>query len=246
LAELERTTEQSSHALTVLLGGPTTGSLPQGRSIDAQNLFGPIDSGLPSDLLANRPDVRQAEENLRSANADIGAARAAFFPTITLTGAYGYESPALGDLFKGASHAWTFGGSLDLPIFDWGQRKARLALSQAQQRELIAAYQKTVQTAFREVSDALTARRRYEEEIAADEETVRSNQSLAEASELRYLNGVSTYLEVLDARRNLFSAQQALIQLKANSLQNSVTLYIALGGGREPSPHHPQVASSGQ
>jgi multidrug efflux system outer membrane protein len=235
LADLHRTTEQARNALTVLVGGPTNTALPAGRSIADQNLFGPIDAGLPSDLLTNRPDIKQAEQSLRAASANIGAARAAFFPMISLTGSYGYESPALGNLFKSASQAWLFGGSVDLPIFDWGQREARLDLSKAQQQELIATYQKAVQTAFREVSDALVARRRYEEEILADEATVKSNANLAETTELRYQNGVSTYLEVLDARRNLFSAQQSLIQLKSNALQNSVTLYIALGGDQKSS-----------
>ena len=245
LADLRRTTEQLRNALTVLVGGPTAEPLPAGRSIADQNLIGSIDVGLPSDLLDNRPDIRQAEQVLRSANANIGAARAAFFPAINLTGNYGYASPQLSNLFKSAAQAWSFGGTLDLPIFDWGQRKARLDLSKAQQQELIATYQKTVQTAFREVADALVARHHFEEQIAADEETVASNQSLADTTELRYQNGVSTYLEVLDARRDLFSAQQGLIQLKANSLQNSVTLYIALGGGRDALVRDSQVASSG-
>ena len=231
MAELRRTTDQARNALAVLVGGPITTTLPAGRSIADQNLYGPIDAGLPSDLLVNRPDIRQAEQSLRSADANIGAARSAFFPTINLTGSYGYQTPALADLFKSRSQAWLFGGSVDLPIFDWGQRKARLDLSKAQQRELIANYQKTVQTAFREVSDALVARRFYADEILANEQTVKSATSLSEATELRYQNGVSTYLEVLDARRNLFSAQQSLILLKSNALQNSVTLYIALGGG---------------
>jgi multidrug efflux system outer membrane protein len=230
LAELQRATEQARNALDVLIGGPITATLPAGRPIAGQNLFGPIDAGLPSDLLTNRPDIQPAEQNLRAANANIGAARAAFFPAISLTGNYGYESPALSNLFRSASQAWLFGGSVDLPIFDWGQRSARLDVSKAQQQEVIANYQKAVQTAFREVSDSLVARRRYKEEILADEDTVKSNSTLAEATELRYQNGVSSYLEVLDARRNLFSAQQELIQLKSNALQNSVTLYIALGG----------------
>ena len=242
LAELQRATAQARNALTVLVGGPIATTLPAGRSIADQNLLGPIDAGLSSDLLTNRPDIQQAEQNLRAANANIGAARAAFFPMITLTGNYGYESPALSSLFKNASQAWLFGGSVDLPIFDWGQRSARLDLAKAQQQELIANYQKTVQTAFREVSDALVARRRYEEEILANEDTVKSNTTLADATELRYQNGVSSYLEVLDARRNLFSAQQALIQLKSNALQNSVTLYIALGGDRETLVHDRQLA----
>jgi multidrug efflux system outer membrane protein len=244
LAELERTTEQSRNELTVLVGGPITQDLPTGRSIAEQNLYDPIEAGLPSDLLINRPDIRQAEQILRGANANIGAARAAFFPTISLTGSYGYDSPALNSLFKTASQAWSFGGSLDVPIFDWGKRKARLDLTKAQQQELIANYQKTVQTAFREVADALVARRRYKEEIAADEGTVNSNKNRAETTELRYQNGVSTYLEVLDAHRDLFSAQQALIQLKSNSLQNSVTLYIAIGGDGGTSLRDRQVAIS--
>jgi multidrug efflux system outer membrane protein len=228
----------------VLVGGPITQDLPTGRSIAEQNLYGSIESGLPSDLLINRPDIRQAEQYLRGANANIGAARAAFFPTISLTGSYGYDSPSLSNLFKSASQAWSFGGSLDLPIFDWGQRTAKLDLSKAQQQELIANYQKAVQVAFREVSDALVARRRYEEEIAADEGTVNSNRNRAETTELRYQNGVSAYFEVLDARRDLFSAEQALIQLKSNSLQNNVTLYIALGGGGGIPLRDRQVANS--
>lgn len=244
LADLQRSTEQARNALTVLVGGPITAALPAGRSIADQNLLGAVDAGLPSDLLVNRPDVRQAEQNLRAANADIGAARAAFFPAISLTGNYGYESPALSNLFKSASQAWLYGGTVDLPIFDWGRRKAALDLTKAQQQELTATYQKTVQTAFREVSDALVARQRLAQEISAFEDTVKSNSSLADATELRYQNGVSTYLEVLDARRNLFSAQQALIQLKSNALQNSVTLYIALGGDRETSAHDLRLAKS--
>ena len=242
LADLQRTTDQARNALTVLVGGPITAALPAGRSIADQNLFGPIDAGLPSDLLTNRPDIREAEQNLRAANANIGVARAAFVPAINLTGSYGYQSPALANLFKSASQAWLFGGSVDLPIFDWGQRKARLDFSRGQQQELAANYQRTVETAFREVSDALVARRRYEEEIFANEQTVKSNANLAEATELRYQNGVSTYLEVLDARRNLFSAQQSLIQLKSNALQNSVSLYIALGGKRESLLRERQVS----
>ena len=244
LADLQRTTEQARNALTVLVGGPITTALPAGRPIEDQNLFGLIDAGLPSDLLINRPDIRQAEQNLRAANANIGVARAAFFPTINLTGSYGYETSALANLFKSASQAWLFGGSVDLPIFDWGQRKARLNLSKAQQQELIANYQRTVQTAFREVSDALVARHRYEEEILANEETVKNDSDLAETTELRYQNGVSTYLEVLDARRNLFSAQQSLIQLKSNALQNSVSLYIGLGGSHESIPFYQRASIS--
>lgn len=234
LAELERTTAQARNQLLVLIGGPIAEPLPRGRPIADQGQFGPLDAGLPSSLLATRPDIRQAEQNLRAANANIGAARAAFFPSISLTGNYGFASSALGELFKGASQSWSFGGAVDLPIFDFGRRRGQLAFARAQQAELIAAYQLTVQQAFREVSDALVARRRYREQIVAQERTVTAQARLAEVAEQRYQQGIAIYLEVLDARRNLFSAQQQLIALRSTALQNGVTLYVALGGGQEP------------
>lgn len=231
LADLHRTTEQAANLLTVLIGGPLKYALPPARPLDDSTLLSNIAPGLPSDVLTNRPDVLEAEFNLRAANANIGAARAAFFPSISLTGQYGFAAPALGDLFKGGAKTWSYGGNIDLPIFDWGRRKAQLQLSRAQADELTSAYQSAVQGAFREVADALAARRRYEEQLTALTETVQAQQQLAYTASRRYEQGLSIYLEVLDAERSLFSAQQQLIDLRSVALQNNVSLYVALGGG---------------
>jgi len=239
LADLLRSTEQRRSQLQVLVGKPLEATLPAARAIEDPGQFGALDAGLPSALLANRPDVLQAEQQLRAANADIGAARAAFFPRIALTGNFGYASAELGDLFRSSQQAWSIGGLVSLPIFDGGQRQAQLGVAQARLDELVAVYQRTVQTAFSEVSEALIGRRRYQEQIAAQEAAVRAQRRLAEVAELRYENGISIYLEVVDARRNLFSAEQQLIQLRATALQNGVSLYIALGGGlasSDPTP----------
>lgn len=242
LADIRRVTEQSINLIEVLVGGPAEVTLPKGRELLPVTQVRAVEAGLPSALLAARPDVLEAEYNLRAANANIGAARAAFFPTISLTGAYGFLSPALGDLFKGGSEAFNYGGSLNLPIFDWGRRRAQLRLNRAQADELVATYQRTVQTAFQEVADALVARRRYAEQIDGQTRTVAAQRRLAETARLRYDNGIAIYLEVLDAERNLFASEQTLLELRATDLQNSVTLYTALGGGvRE---RHDEVATA--
>ena len=231
LAEIKRTTAQSRNLLDVLIGGPSSTVLPAARPVLRPSQVRDIAPGLPSSLLTLRPDILEAEHNLRAANANIGAARAAFFPTISLTGAYGFLSPTLGNLFKGSSEAFNYGGTLNLPIFDWGRRTAQVRLNRAQADELVAAYQRTVQGAFQEVADALVARQHYAEQIAAQTRTVEAQRRLARTARLRYDNGIAIYLEVLDAERNLFSAEQSLLQLRATDLQNSVSLYTALGGG---------------
>lgn len=230
LADIQRTTEIARNLMDVLVGGPIPSPLPDRTPHGAPQVVA-IDAGLPSALLVNRPDILQAEHTLRAANANIGAARSEFFPTISLTGSYGFVSNALDALFKGGNTAWSFGGALNLPIFDWGRRSAQVRLSRAQADELTAAYQRTVQGAFQEVSDALVGRRRYAEQIDAQTRTVEAQVRLARTARLRYDNGIAIYLEVLDAERNLFSAGQQLIQLRAIELQNSVSLYVALGGG---------------
>lgn len=231
LAELRRTVAQSQNLLTVLVGGPITAPLPAGRRLGDQNQFAAIEPGLPSALLVNRPDVLQAEQQLLAANANIGAARAAFLPSISLTGLAGFVSPALSSLIDGNSTQYQVQGAALLPIFDWGRRNAQLKLSRAQADELTAAYQRTVQGAFREVADALVARRRYAEQIEAQSRAVDAQRRLARTARLRYTNGIAIYLEVLDAERNLFSAEQQLLTLRSAALQNDVTLYVALGGG---------------
>lgn len=231
LAEVQRTTAQTENLLMVLVGGPVAEPLPPPRGIEDQGQFVDIKPGLPSDLLTKRPDILQAEQQLRAANANIGAARAAFFPTIALTGSYGSASSALGDLFKGPNQSWSFGGILNLPIFDAGRRKAELDVAKAQRDQVVAAYQKAVQTAFREVADALIGRQRYREQIAAQLRAVQAQRRLAETARLRYHNGIALYLEVLDAERNLFASEQQLLRLRSLELQNAVALYVALGGG---------------
>jgi multidrug efflux system outer membrane protein len=231
LADLQRTTEQQRNRLRALIGGPVPEPVPAGKLFGEADQFAKLDPGLPSALLEDRPDIRQAEQRLRAADANIGAARAAFFPTVSLTGAFGFASPQLSALFDSGNRSWSFGGNAGLPLFDWGQRKAQLRLSEAQRDELVASYQKTVQNAFREVADGLVGRRRLREQIAAQVEAVSAQRRLTETAAARYQNGISIYLEVLDAERNLFSAEQQLITLRASELQNEVSLYVALGGG---------------
>lgn len=233
LAELRRSTAQLQNHLQILVGGPVEGPLPAARTLEDPGQFGELDAGLPSALLANRPDIQLAEQQLRAADADIGAARAEFFPRIALTSSFGFASSELSDLFSADKQAWSIGGLVSLPIFDAGQRQAQLGQARARHDELVAVYQRTVQTAFAEVSDALIGRQRYKEQIVVQEQAVEAQRRLAEAADLRYQNGISIYLEVVDARRNLFSAEQQLIQLRATALQNGVSLYSALGGGFE-------------
>lgn len=231
LADLQRSTGLLRNRLTVLVGGPVDEPLPLPRPIDDPGQFGELDAGLPSALLVRRPDIQQAEQLLRAESADIGAARAEYFPRVALTGNFGFVSPELSNLFSSGMQAWSIGGSLVAPIFDAGQRRAQVDQTLARQDELVATYQRTVQTAFSEVSDALIGRQRYREQIEAQVRAVEAQRRLAETAELRYLNGISIYLEVVDARRNQFTAEQQLIQLRATALQNGVSLYLALGGG---------------
>ncbi len=233
LAELQRATAGHWNQLWVLVGGKVDGVMPPARPIESAGQFENLDAGLPSSLLATRPDIRQAEDMLRAANADIGVARAAFLPRIALTGSYGYASSELSGLLSAPNEIWTAGAALSLPLFDWGQRRVGVELAKARRDELVANYQRTVQTAFSEVATALERRARYREQLAAQEAAVQAQRRLAETADLRYRNGISIYLEVVDARRGLFNAEQQILQLRAAQLQNGVSLYVALGGGDE-------------
>jgi len=233
LAELQRTTAEHWNQLWVLVDGKVDNAMPVPRPLETAGQFEELNAGLPSSLIAVRPDIRQAEDLLRAANANIGVARAAFFPRIALTGTYGYTSAELSDLMSSPSEIWSIGASIGLPIFDWGQRRAGVSLAQAQRAELVAGYQKSVQTAFSEVATALERRVRFREQIEAQAVAVQSQRRLAETAELRYQNGISIYLEVVDARRGLFNAEQQMLLLRAAQLQNGVSLYVALGGGDE-------------
>nr|WP_279634490.1 efflux transporter outer membrane subunit [Paraburkholderia steynii] len=231
LQQQARLRAQAENALVPLVGEPLPADLPPGLTLSDQNLLTDIPAGLPSDLLTRRPDIMEAEENLLAANANIGAARAAFFPKVSLTGNFGTLSPTLGGLFKPGSAAWGFSPSITLPIFEGGQNKANLDLANIQKNVQIATYEKAIQTAFREVADGLAARGTYDQQIAALERNERAQQRRFDLSALRYKNGVDNYLPVLTAQTDLYSAQQTLITARLARWTNLVDLYRALGGG---------------
>jgi NodT family efflux transporter outer membrane factor (OMF) lipoprotein len=195
-----------------------------------------LPAGTPSDVLVRRPDVRQAEQQLIAANANIGAARAAFFPRISLTAGVGSASSELSGLFKGGSWGFTVAPSLLLPIFDAGRNNANLRSANVSRDIAIAQYEKAIQSAFREVADALAGRATLGEQLQAQRNVVEAETVRMRLSQLRYDNGVSSYLDLLDAQRSLFAAQQALIQTRVAQLQNQVQLYKALGGGWTEQP----------
>ncbi|RDU99698.1 efflux transporter outer membrane subunit [Trinickia dinghuensis] len=226
-----RARAQAENALVLLVGQPLPDDLPAGNGLGDQRLLTDIPAGLPSDLLTRRPDIMEAEATLRAANANIGAARAAFFPKISLTGSFGSASPTLGGLFKAGSAAWSFAPQVALPIFEGGQNVANLDLAHVQKRIEIANYEKAIQSAFREVADDLAARSTYDSQIQALERTTFAETRSLDLSQLRYKNGVDSYLQVLTAQTNLYTAQQALINARVARLDNLVDLYVALGGG---------------
>ena len=229
-AALARQQAQAQNALTLLVGLSPT-ALPPTQMLSSEKIITGIPAGLPSDLLTNRPDIRAAEQRLRSANASIGAARAAFFPRISLTAGVGTASNALSGLFDAGSRTWSFGPQLLLPIFDAGRNQANLTLAQVRNNLAVAEYEKTIQVAFREVADALAARRTLEEQLLAQQALVDATADRLRLADLRYQNGVSSSLDVLDAQRELFNAQQALVQVRLQRLTNAVDLYRSLGGG---------------
>jgi outer membrane protein, multidrug efflux system len=231
LAALRLTQAQSSNLLTSLVGTRIEGPLPESLPLAAQTRTETLAAGVPSELLTTRPDIVAAEERLRAARANIGAARAAFMPSITLTGSYGYASDDLDDLLGDDGRTWTFGPSISLPLFDFGRRSANLDVAQAREIAAVADYERTIQESFREVADALAGRKFLAEQVAAQERATVAQRRLAELARTRYREGVVSYLEVLDAERSLFAAEQALLQVRRAEVLNLVTLYIALGGG---------------
>jgi multidrug efflux system outer membrane protein len=190
-----------------------------------------VPAGLPSTLLQQRPDVLAAEHTLQGSNADIGAARAAFFPSISLTASSGSSSTALSGLFKGGNSTWSFAPSVSLPIFNAGSNRGSLDSAKAQREIDLATYEKTVQTAFREVADALATRGSIGEQIAAQQSLVDATQKSYTLSNALYRSGSYSFLEVLDAQRSLYTAQQTLIGLRLSEQSNRITLYKVMGGG---------------
>jgi multidrug efflux system outer membrane protein len=236
LASLKLAKAQSDNFLSVLIGGPAPEGLPAPLPLVAQGRTPALAAGLPSDLLTARPDILGAEEQLRAARANVGAARAAFFPNIALTGSLGFASSSLDNLFGDNGLTWSFGPSISLPIFDFGRNKGNLTVAEARENIAVATYDKTVQTAFREVADALAGRRYLAEQVEAQERGTLATRRIADLARKRYREGVSTYLEVLDAERNLFAAEQTLLELRRAEADNLVTLYVALGGGMVERP----------
>jgi multidrug efflux system outer membrane protein len=222
---------QDENALVVLIGQSLPAELPPGLPLDNQNLLSDIPQDLPSDLIARRPDIAAAEQALLAANANIGAARAAFFPRISLTSSFGTLSPSLGGLFKGGSGAWSFAPQISLPIFDGGANAANLDLAQVQKRIEIANYEKAIQTAFREVADGLAARGTFDQQIGSLERNKNAQSQRLDLSQLRYRNGVDDYLTLLSAQTDLYTAQQSLVSVRLQRATNLVNLYKALGGG---------------
>lgn len=230
--DLERQIEQQENAISILLGN-NPGTIPRGLKLTEQPHAPEVPVGIPSSLLERRPDIREAEENLIAANAQIGVARAAYFPQISLTGTAGYESAALTNLFAGPAGIWTLVGSVTQPIFEGGLLKSNVRLAEAQHQQLLLAYQQTIQGAFRDVSNALVAFRKNREFRIQQQHLVESAQDAARLSEVRFKAGTADYLEVLTNETNSFSAELALAQAQGNELTALVQLYQALGGGWE-------------
>lgn len=222
---------QAENALILLVGSPLPDNLPAALPLEQQGIVADLPAGLPSDLLTRRPDILEAEQTLLANNANIGAARAAFFPSISLTGSGGAASTSLGSLFKAGQAYWAFAPTINIPIFSGGQNTANLNYADVQKNIAVANYEKTIQTAFREVSDGLAARGTYDQQIDATVRYVKSQQTYLNLSELRYKSGTDSYLNVLTAQTNLYSAQQTLVTTQLNRETNLVTLYQQLGGG---------------
>ncbi len=228
---LARERAQAQNALTLLVGAPlaqATGAMADDAAIDAMSA---VPAGLPSDLIARRPDIRAAEQRLLAANANIGAARAAFFPRISLTAAIGSASPAFSGLFDSGNDTWSFAPQLTLPIFDGGRNRANLSLAEVRKNLAVADYEKTIQVAFREVADALAARDYLGDQVAAQRAIQDAQAARLQLLTLRFDNGVASSLDVLDAQRELFTAEQQLVQARLLRTTSAIDLYRALGGG---------------
>ena len=226
-----RQAAQDENALVVLLGQPIPTDLPIGRGLDNQDLLANLPAGLPSDLLLRRPDIVAAEHNLLSANASIGAARAAFFPSISLTSSGGVAGSQLSRLFTAGGLTYSFAPQINIPIFTAGQNQGNLDLAKLQKSIQIATYEQTIQTAFREVSDALAGRQTYVDQVAAQQRLVDAAADAVRLSLMRFRGGVDSFLPVLQAQQSLYPAQQTLLSLKQAQLTNYINLYKALGGG---------------
>ncbi|CAE6691099.1 Outer membrane protein OprM [Paraburkholderia aspalathi] len=235
LASYRRAVAQDRNNLVAVLGAPIPDDLPPAREFDDETMFADIGAGVPSLLLTRRPDIVQAEHALKAANANIGAARAAFFPKIELTASAGTSSSTLSSLFKAGTGAWEFAPTVSVPIFDYGSNKASLDVAKIEKQIEVADYESAIQTAFKEVANALTARATYVDQVAADRDYVTSSQRYYTLAQARYKAGTDSFLTFLDAQRTLYTAQQQLASDSLSRQANLVTLYKVLGGGWEGS-----------
>ena len=233
IAGLERDVAQTENALSLLLG-QVPGDIPRGLELEAFRVPPAVPAGLPSELLERRPDIRQAEQELIAANAQIGAARAEYFPRISLTGVLGVQSRALSSLLTGPAGFWTASVGAVAPIFNAGRTSANVRLAESVQRELVVNYQRSIYTALREVSDSLAGYRKTSEQRTEQERLVEALREASRLSAERYQAGVDNYLQVLDAQRNLFQGELDLARLRQQELSSLVQLYRALGGGWDP------------
>jgi outer membrane protein, multidrug efflux system len=232
IAAQTRRVAQDRNALSLLVGEPLSPEVGAGEhAIDAQTFSKELPAGLPAELLTRRPDVRAAEHSLKAANADIGAARAAFFPSIGLTGFYGNASDDLSALFQPGHTSWSFTPQIRLPIFSGGANVATLSLANVRKRVEIARYEQSIQLAFREVADALVARATFEDQIKAQAALTAASEASYKLADVRYRGGVDSYLSALIAQRDYYGAQRALIETRLAGASNLVQLYAALGGG---------------
>jgi multidrug efflux system outer membrane protein len=231
VARYETRVGQAENLLVLLLGAPLPTDLPDVRKLSRTNMLADIPEGLPSSLLERRPDIQAAEHRLKAANANIGAARANFFPTFSLTGAFGSMSSEYSNLFTGKAEFWQFLPQVYLPIFDTGRNIARLNVSETERQIAVATYEKAIQNAFREVMDCLVQRANIGEQMSAETALLRSTSTAFNLASARYDVGVDSYLNVLDAQRSLYSAQQSYISTKLLREINAIQLYKALGGG---------------
>jgi multidrug efflux system outer membrane protein len=231
LAQYARQVAQDENELVLLIGAPLPADLPHPNRFGAQTLLADISPGLPSDLLTRRPDIMKAEHTLRADDADIGAARAAFFPQVELTGTGGLSSLKFNHLFTPGSLTWSFAPQITIPIFTWGKNQANLDISKTQRDLDLAAYDKAVQTAFHDVANALTARATYVDQTRAQQQDVAAAADYYRLADMRFRAGVDDYLTSLDAERTLYAARQSLVSAQEAQLQNLVSLYEDLGGG---------------
>ena len=235
LAQLQRQRALDLNALNLLVGQPlpdnTLAELPAGLALTSQGLVGVLPAGVPSEVLLRRPDVRGAEQQLLGANANIGAARAAFLPRITLTTSVGTASSQLSGLFRGGSFGWAFAPQIVLPIFDGGRNQANLDAAKVGRDIAVAQYEKAIQSAFREVADALASRATLTDQLRAQAAQALAEQARLELVELRFNQGIVSAFERLDAQRATFAVRQAVVQLQLQQAQNLVAVYKTLGGG---------------